>query len=244
MNRPTATEGYKMPYLITRRANTGREELVAHWFANHMPNVIEAMQALKVNDKPHASRYIATLFDAAASGEHSWDGVAQLWWSMLLPRPNVAHGKEPTDTFQQKALPYVPWPTTEYVILDGSERLPVTPLTLNAPFPTIRSGICKITFLVKAQANTDYEALFNHWLHVHVPNVTSVMQQAGGFRYVVSHSAEPEQEPYAGMAELYFDDLDGWRRYKNLIKADGMEQWTEEHGTLVLRSQTEMVGIP
>jgi hypothetical protein len=29
-----------------------------------------------------------------------------------------------------------------------------------------------------------------------------------------------------------------------LIKADGMEQWTEEHGTLVLRSQTEMVGIP
>jgi hypothetical protein len=70
------------------------------------------------------------------------------------------------------------------------------------------------------------------------------MQQAGGFRYVVSHSAEPEQEPYAGMAELYFDDLDGWRRYKNLIKADGMEQWTEEHGTLVLRSQTEMVGIP
>ena len=110
-----------MQYLIKRRANNGREELVAHWFANHMPNVIETMQGMKLNEKPHASRYIATLFDAAASGEHSWDGVAQLWWSMLLPRPNVAHGKEPTDTFQQKALPYVPWPTT-------------------------RGGICKITF--------------------------------------------------------------------------------------------------
>jgi len=70
------------------------------------------------------------------------------------------------------------------------------------------------------------------------------MEQAGGFRYVVSHSVEPEQEPYVGMAELYFDDLDGWRRYKKLIKADGMEQWTEEEGTLVLRSQTEMIGIP
>ena len=127
---------------------------------------------------------------------------------------------------------------------DGSERLPVKPLTLNAPFPTTRSGICKITFLVKAKINTDYQALFSHWLHVHVPNVASTMRQAGGFRYVVSHSLDPEREPYAGMAELYFDDLDGWRRYKKLIKADGMEQWTEEDGTLVLRSQTEMIGIP
>jgi hypothetical protein len=244
MDSFTTTEGYKMQYLIKRRTGTGREELVAHWFANHMPNVIEMMQTLKVNEKPHASRYIATLFDAAASGEHSWDGVAQLWWSVMQERPNVAHGKEPTDTFQQKALPYVPWPTKEYVIIDGSERLPVTPLTLNAPFPTTRSGICKITFLVKAQINTDYQALFRHWLDVHAPNVASVMLQAGGFRYVVSHSVEPEREAYAGMAELYFDDLDGWRRYKKLIKADGMEQWTEEAGTLVLRSQTEMVGIP
>ena len=149
MNRLTATEGYKMQYLIKRRANTGREELVAHWFANHMPNVIEAMQALKVNDKPHASRYIATLFDAAASGEHSWDGVAQLWWSMLLPRPNVAHGKEPTDTFQQKAWPCVRWSTTGYAILDGSERLLITPLTLNAPFSAARSSICEFTFSSK-----------------------------------------------------------------------------------------------
>ena len=106
-------------------------------------------------------------------------------------------------------------------------------------FPTTRSGLCKITFLVKAQINIDYEALFDHWLHVHAPNVESVMHQSGGFRYVMCHSVEPEQEPYAGMAELYFDDLEGWRRYKNLIKEDGMEQWTEEKGTLVLRSQTE-----
>ena len=244
MSRHIVTEGYKMQYLIKRRANTGREELVAHWFANHMPNVIEAMQTLKAGKKPHASRYLATLFDAAASGEHPWDGVAQLWWTMLQPRPNVPHGKNPTDTFQEKACPYVPWPTTEYVILDGGDRLPIEPLTLNAPYPTTRSGICKITFLVKAQINIDYEALFNHWLHVHAPNVESVMHECGGFRYVVSHSVEPEQEPYVGMAELYFNDLNGWRRYKSLIKEDGMAQWTKEDGTLVLRSQTEMIGIP
>ena len=82
-------------------------------------------------NRPHAKRYIATLFDADASGGHPWDGVAQLWWPRVLPRPDTPMGTEPTDTFQQKALPYVPWPTTEYVVMDGGERLAVEPLTLN-----------------------------------------------------------------------------------------------------------------
>jgi len=244
MTRPQATDGCKTMYLIKRRSDTSREELVAHWFANHMPVVIDAMAQLKAADRVHASRYIATLFDAGPDGEHPWDGVAQLWWPMVLPRPDTPHGAEPTDSFQQKAQPYVPWPTTEYVVMDGSEHLPVQPLTLNAPFPTTRSGFCKITFLVKAKPDTDYEAFFAHWLDVHVPNVRSVMQQAGGFRYVVSHSVEPDLEPYAGMAELYFENADGWRQYKQNIKPDGMEQWAEDQGTLVLRAQTEMIGIP
>ena len=33
-----ATPGAKMMYLIKRRATTSREELVAHWFKNHMPS--------------------------------------------------------------------------------------------------------------------------------------------------------------------------------------------------------------
>jgi hypothetical protein len=244
MTRPIATEGCKMQYLIKRKSNTSREELVAHWFANHMPIVIEAMAAQKAADKLHATRYIATLFDADRNGEHPWDGVAQLWWSMALPRPDTPHGAEPTDTFQQKAEPYIPWATTEYVVMDGSEHLPVAPLTLNAPFPTTRSGFCKITFLVKTKPGIDHGELFAHWLDVHVPNVRGVMEQVGGFRYVVSHSVEPELEPYAGMAELYFDDADGWRQYKQHITQDGMEQWVQDEGTLVLRSQTEMIGIP
>jgi len=65
---------------------------------------------------------------------------------MLLPRPDGAHGAEQTDTFQQKAWPCVRWSTTEYAILDGSERLLITPLTLNAPFLTTHRGICEFTF--------------------------------------------------------------------------------------------------
>jgi hypothetical protein len=244
MSQIEPTPGAKMMYLIKRRANTSREELVAHWFANHMPLLIAGQAAQAERGKLHASRYIATLFDPDRDGTHPWDGVAQLWWSRALPAPKEPYGIEPTDTFQQKAEPYVPWATTEYVIMDGSDQLPSKPLTLNPPFPTTRTGFLKITFLVQAKAGIDFTALFTHWLDVHVPNVRAVMKKAGGFGYVVSHSQNPTDEPYAGMAELYFHDASGWKTYRETIQPDGMEQWVSDAGTLVLRAHTEMVGIP
>ena len=244
MSAIAETPGVKMNYLITRRESTSREELVAHWFANHMPIVIDAMAGLKARGRGAANRYIATLFDADRDGHHAVDGVAQLWWDEALPKPDEPHGSEPTDTFQQKARPYVPWGTREFVVMDGSEHLPVEPLTLNDPFPCTRSGFFKVTFLVKAKPDSDYAAFFKHWLEVHVPNVRGVMEKVGGFRYVVSHSLEPDTEPYAGMAELYFPDASGWQAYRENITPDGMEQWAADEGTLVLRSHTEMIGIP
>ncbi len=244
MTQPLKSPGAKMMYLIKRRPETSREELVAHWFANHMPIVIARQAEQAARGKLHATRYIATLFDPDKAGEHPWDGVAQLWYDKPLPVPATSHGTEPTDTFQEKAKPYIPWATTEYVVMDGSERLPVVALTLNEPFPTTRTGFFKITFLVAAKTNTDFDALFAHWLDVHVRNVTSVMHQVGGFRYVVSHSLNPEQEPYAGMAELYFPDASGWQRYRETIEPDGMERWVSDTETLALRAHTEMIGIP
>lgn len=242
MSTVDATPGAKMMYLIKRKPTTSREELVVHWFANHMPGVIAGQAAQADKGKLHATRYIATLFDSDREGRHPWDGVAQLWWDLALPMPDEPHGAQPIDTFQQKAEPYVPWATTEYVVMDGA--LPMEPLTLNAPFPTTRSGFFKVTFLVVAKQDVDYDAFFRHWLDVHATNVRGVMEEVGGFRYVVSHSMEPDREPYAGMAELYFNDAAGWQRYTQTIKPDGMEQWAANEGTLVLRASTEMVGIP
>lgn len=239
-----ATRGAKMMYLIRRRPTTPREELVAHWFANHMPDVIRNQQEAAAAGRFHARRYIATLFDANRQGEHPWDGVAQLWFDRALPRPKVPHGTTPSDTFQQKAEPYVPWATTEYVVIDGSAALPIEPLTLNAPFPCTRSGFFKVTFLVRALEGVDFGVFFEHWLGVHVPNVRSTMEQVGGFGYVVSHSIDPKSEPYAGMAELYFPDESGWSRYREVIQPDGMERWVDAEGTLALRAHTEMIGIP
>ncbi len=238
------TPGAKMMYLIKRKPDTSREELVAHWFANHMPAVIQSQKDAAVRGRPHATRYIATLYDAVADGAHPWDGVAQLWWPRPLPKPKVGFGAEPRDTFQQKARPYLPWATREYVVLDGSEHLSTAPLTLNAPYPMTRSGFFKVSFLVAAKANTDYDVFFDHWLDVHVPNVKATMEQVGGFRYVVSHSIDAEDEPYAGMAELYFHDPDGWAGYRRTIKPDGMERWVDGGRMHVLRAHTEMVGIP
>ena len=241
---PEATSGAKMLYLIKRKTTTSREELVAHWFANHMPIVIQAQHDQAAQGKPHARRYIATLYDANKKNEHPWDGMAQLWWDRPLPMPKVAHGITPTDTFQQKVEPYVPWASTEYIVMDDSKKLKVEPLTLNAPFPCTRSGFYKVSFLVKAKEDTDFDKFYSHWLNTHVPNVRSVMEQVGGFRYVVSHSINPLAEPYAGLAELYFHDEAEWTKYGKIIRPDGMEEWVDGGGTLVLGGRTEMIGLP
>jgi EthD domain len=236
--------GAKMMYLIKRRPGVTRDELVMHWFANHMPAVIASQHEAAATGRMHAHRYIATLFDAAENGAPAWDGVAQLWWDAPLPKPKVPTGTRPRDSFQQKAEPYVGWATAEYVALDGSERLPVEPLTLNAPFPCTRSGFFKVTFLVKTRPDIVYQELFDHWLTVHVPNVQRVMRDVGGFRYVVSHSIEPESEPYAGMAELYFPDAAAWAHFSAELQPDGIERWLDPRSTLRLNARTEMIGIP
>ena len=238
------TPGAKMMYLIKRRPGTSREELVAHWFANHMPAVIQSQKDGAGRGRPHASRYFATLYDANSSGEHPWDGVAQLWWPRPLPRPKTGFGAEPRDTFQQKAEPYMPWATREYVVIDGAEHLDTAPLTLNAPYPMTRSGFHKMTYLVAARPGTDYDEFFAHWLTIHVANVKANMEAVGGFRYVVSHSIDPANEPYAGMAELYYHDRDDWKRWREAIEADGMERWIDAERMLILSARTEMVGIP
>lgn len=236
----TATAGAKMMYLIRRRPAVTREALIAHWFAHHMPQVIERQLLQASAGRLAASRYIATLYDPDPTGTSPWDGVAQLWFPEALPMPRHAHGSTPTDSFQERAEPYLPWATREFVGLDG--ELTAEPLTLNAPYPTTRSGFHKITFLVVAREGIDYETFFRHWRNVHIDNVIETMGRTAGFRYVISQSLEPEAAPYAGMAELYFADQAGAEAFLSELPDDGINQWIER---LELRtSGTEMIGIP
>lgn len=239
-----ARPGAKMLYLIKRRPNVSREELIAHWFANHMPAVIAGQRAQAEAGKLHANRYVATLYSPDHHGELTWDGMAQLWFERPPAAPEVPHGTTPVDSFQERAEPYVGWATTEYVVIDPTPDLPIEPLTLNPPFPCTRSGFHKVSFLVRAKAGVDHEALYRHWLGTHVPNVASVMRKVGGFGYVVSHSMDPGADIYAGLAELYFHDEASWAEYRSTITSDGLEQYVDGAGTVVLRAGTEMIGIP
>jgi hypothetical protein len=241
---PEVTPGAKMLYIIKRKPATSREEVVAYWYAHHMPRVIKAYRDQAAEGQPSARHYIVSLFDANEKGEYPWDGMAQLWFDTPLPKPEVPHAITPLDSFQQKVEPYMPWATRECVVMKGSEHLKVEPLTLNAPFPCTRSGFYKVSFLVKAKEGADFDKFYSHWLNIHVPNVRSVIEKVDGFRYVVSHSTNPQAEPYAGLAELYFHDEVGWARYRETIKPDGMEEWVDRKGTLVLGGRTEMIGIP
>ncbi len=238
----SATPGTKMQFLIGRRPGVTRDELVVNWFANHMPAVIDRQKQMATRTGTAEARYIATLYNPVPSGEQVWDGVAQIWTDTPFPRENTPHGTEPRDTFQQKAKPYVGWPTTEYVIVDGD--LPLTPNDLNEPFPCTRSGFLKVTTILTANPDVEHQALVDHWLNVHAPNVANTMAQVGASRYAVSISDEPSVDPYVGMAELYFPDKDALGRYLDLYESDGFEQYLDGDARLIFRSTTEMVGIP
>ncbi len=249
LEAPTATPGAKMMYLIKRRDSATREDLVAHWFANHMPQVIQSQKDAAVRARPHARRYLATLLAPDANGEHTWDGIAQLWWDQALPQPKRPHGDPPTDSFQEHAQPYLPWATTEYVVVPGEGRLSSKGLTLNAPYPATRSGFFKVCSFVAGNREVlrepaDYEAMFEHWLNPHATNVRGALQKAGGFRYVINLSMQPADAPYVGLAELYFSDASGWAQFQKELQPDGLERWLDLSGMLVQSSVTEMIGLP
>ena len=108
--------------------------------------------------------------------------MAQLWYPKPLPEhKGPKHGTNPSDMFQVKAEPYEAWATQEYQVIGGQQFLASEPNLKNSAYPTTRSGFFKVTFFVKAKANTDYTAFMKHWLEIHVPNVKETMLQVDGF---------------------------------------------------------------
>jgi EthD domain len=240
----TVTPGAKMLYLIRRRPTASREELVVHWFANHMPQVAEGMNRARAAGKGGAWGYRGTLFESLDGQQPAWDGVATLWFDTVIPNPEVPHGTTPVDTFQQKAEPYTGWATREHIIIDPAPRLAVTPDTLNDPYPCTISGFHKLVVLMATQPGCDIDAFFEHWLGVHQRNVADLMRRVGGFGYVINLTVEPAHEDFAGSAELYFPDAAAATEFFSGLQPDGLERFVDPARTLMFTSQTEMIGIP
>ena len=242
----STTPGAKMMFMIRRREDASRDEMIAHWYKNHMPGVVQAQQDAEAAGRRPARKYLVTLFNGERGKQvprPTYDGMAQLWFDKPLRKPSGPMFTEPRDTFDQKVEPFVPWATTEHVVINGAEDLPVEPLTLNEPFPTTRSGLFKVTFLVKAKDGVDWAEFFGVWLHDHAPNVKETMHKVGGLRYVVSHSMDPDDEPYAGMAELYFRDPSGWARYGETVTPDAFGPMVNAESLTWFGSDTQLIGI-
>ena len=59
----TTTPGAKMMFMIRRRDDATRDEMIAHWYKNHMPGVLEAQEAAKAAGRRPARKYLVTLFN-------------------------------------------------------------------------------------------------------------------------------------------------------------------------------------
>ena len=92
-SHPQPKSGVTMVPLIKRNAAASWEEMIAHWFANHMPNVIAHNAAAKADGTPSVSRYVATLLveqingAVGASGRpgpcrNMWWWTGHCWWSL------------------------------------------------------------------------------------------------------------------------------------------------------------------
>jgi hypothetical protein len=227
----------KMIFPVRRKSNTTHEELLAYWFAHHMPGTIALMGDV-------GRGYIGTPFKAAEDGSHLWDGIAQMFLAEPLATPPEGFGAKPKDSFHEHVQPYFGWATREYIFLQGDELLPVTPLTLNAPFPTSRSGFFKVTRFVEANNDIDDTSLHNCWLQEHAPNVVDAMSTVGGFRYVVGLSLETQHAPYLGMEELYFPDSSAWQRFLKIFQTNNTPEWIVDEGVWTFYADTEFVAIP
>ncbi len=232
------TADVKMIFPVRRKPNTTHEEFLVFWFAHHMPVTIAAMGDV-------GRGYIGTPFHAAQDGTHGWDGMAQMFLAKPLATPAQGFGAKPVDSFQEHAQPYFGWATKEYVFLQGDEFLPVHPLTLNAPFPTTRSGFFKVTRFVEAKNNAaEGDQLHGYWRQEHAVQVVEAMRAVGGFRYVVGLSQELQNVPYAGMEELYFPDVSAWQQYLEIMQANDMSKWMLEEAVQTFYADTEFVAIP
>jgi hypothetical protein len=240
--RPTPTPGVKTFALIQRKETTTRDEMIAHWYANHMPNVIERNENAKAAGEPNAWRYEASLFEPNDASRQKWDGMAALWYASSPQIPSELRGLNPTDTFQQKVEPYRIFATEEFVFVDGN--LPTSPLTLNKPFPTTRSGFLKQISFVQPKPGIDLQTFRDHWLDIHGPNVRDTMKLAGGFRYSVSLALNPEGAPCFGIPELYFPNRESQDHFWKILKTDGFHEMSDQKETVRYRCLTEMVGIP
>ncbi len=214
--------------MVRRKDNVSRDEFVARWYAHHMPKIIAQVNEGAANNRRFTSSYVVSLFDNIVSGlpedNQPLDGMAVMLTDREVARPNNGRRFTPGDSFVQLAEPFWSWQTQEYVVLDPSDRLPLTPHTFGPPFPTTRSGFIKVTrLLITHNENGDWTRLKQHWLDTRLPCLRDKILSVGGFGLLANISLYPEDNRYAGAEEYYFHNLSQWQRFVEINGVNGDE---------------------
>lgn len=230
----------KVHYLVRRNETTTREELFVHWYANHMPRIIANNESGK---GPEISRYTISLFDKPTgtdSASTPWDGIAALCVEEELPKPKEPRGINPTDSFEERVIPFRQWQTKEYIVDDPSNKLPITPLRLNRPLPCTRSGYLRVNRLIPLNPDADWTMLEKYWLDVRAPRLRNILKDANAFGFVINISLHPADAPYAGLEEYYFSDDSNWHASQSLVNFEENEFFGASE---IFTTHTEFVGI-
>ena len=171
---------------VKRRDGVSHEELVDVWEHIHIPHVRELAQPVA---------YRVTFFDPGQPNVDC-DGMAELTFR------DEAHFD---DTVGRNASPNVR--------ADGFGRfaasLPIQLFTderVNVAGETTPHHL-KISFFAKSRAGVSVEALHEHWLGVHLPNVKAAVERTpSAVRYVVNLSRAGSPSTFDGMAAIWFRD--------------------------------------
>ena len=210
----------KLMVLGRRRDDVSHDELVSHWQEAHMPAVIKHVQP---------DRYRVTFFD---EGKHvTYDGMASLWFS------DAERAKRWYTTadmvteledgfFEMTDKRPVVLVCEEHIVVDGAQP----------------DGAVKVTGLVRCKADADPKEFYQSWMDDHAPNVAgSLSATPGGIRYVVSHATLGGRAPeYAGLAEVYYEDLEAAQAHMRSLRPDRFLEFAEPAGFL---NGYEVVGI-
>jgi hypothetical protein len=192
---------------LRRREGISHDELVAHWQDVHAPGV-------KAHMRP--DRYSVTFFDPR-DGKAAFDGMPAIAYDDAARSKAMSGRNMPAEVANDGFGDRIEMPMTriqvvENVIVAGPGAGPATPVD--------RGSAYKMTFFVRAREDQDLEHVHRHWLEIHAPNVASDFVAAGGVRYVVNLADRAAgEQPFAGVAELWYRDRDAFKGHK--IADDG-----------------------
>lgn len=211
----------KLVFLVKRAAAVAHDDLVRHWREVHLPGVAAQM-------KP--DHYSVTLFEQR--DETPFDGMATLCFADAERGRHLTGDGTPQAVRDDGFADLVQRP---YTVLECEERVIVA-----GPRP---EGALKLTALVRPKAGADRDALYQHWLNVHAPNVAAGLEATeGALRYVLSLATQGASEPeLAGLAELWYESAGASRAHAEKLADDGFGRYAEPAGLLVGR---EIVGVP